>query len=189
MIMSILIIISLKSSINQKTAELEEKLNKSHIERVYQYALRAVDEAELSKFAHLLNSRVQQSKSVKTNQKSETMKKPSIGRMVIYHTTEEQRNEAHRTGTPQKDLSAIVVGVDYSDEIPAIEAVPAVEANEAEGIEGKPAVEAVPAIPAKGLVNLQVFNDGSAAGNLFVSGCTEGSGEGQWSWPSFETSK
>lgn len=112
-------------------------------------------------------------------QNNTQMKKITQGRIVTYHTTEEDQNAvAGRNGTPKTTLVALVTGV---NEKPGTPEQPAVEA--AEGVEAR---AAIPAVEATTTVNLRVFNDGQAAYDLTIENCTEGTSPGNWSFPLIE---
>lgn len=71
----------------------------------------------------LILNKIGFNKQSNNNQIKTKMKKPTIGRIVIFHTTEEQRNEMHRTGNPQNHLPALIVAVNTIPAVPAVEEI------------------------------------------------------------------
>lgn len=82
--------------------------------------------------------------------------KPTIGRIVVYQTTEEDKNYFRL-------LSAKWNTTNVSEQLPAI----------------------VTAVWSETCINVQVMLDGSQ-GTMWKTSISQGDGEGQWSWPVIE---
>jgi len=78
---------------------------------------------------------------------------PTIGRIVIYKTTQDDRDKAHSQTSHGKQTN-------ISAELPAI----------------------ITSVFSDTSVNLQVFEDG-VEGTSWKTSINEGEGEGNWSWP------